>query len=43
MNPISSVYNWTFLQEPLYRWVIFLFALGFIGMAWGTLVSYMKV
>lgn len=38
----DKVKNWPFLQEPLYRWVIFVVAMTFIFMAWGTVLEYMK-
>lgn len=41
-NPVSSVTNWKFLNEPLYRWVLFMVALTLIGVAWRGVVDFMK-
>lgn len=38
----DQIKNWPFLNEPLYRWVIFLFAMIIILMTWGTVIAYMK-
>lgn len=38
----DNIKNWPFLQEPLYRWVIFIIALTFIMMAWRSVLGYMK-
>jgi hypothetical protein len=42
MNPFSSVTDWSFLNEPLYRWFIFFGALLFIALAWKHILEYMK-
>jgi hypothetical protein len=42
MNPISTVVNWEFLQEPLYRWALFLIALTFIAYGWNGVLTFMK-
>lgn len=38
----SKVFDWPFLQEPLYRWFIFLVALFLFGAVWGLILGYMK-
>lgn len=38
----DQIKNWPFLQEPLYRWVIFVIAMTFIFMTWGAVLEYMK-
>lgn len=35
----STLTNWTFLNEPLWRWAIFIVAIGFILWAWGGILS----
>lgn len=42
MNFLDNIKNWPFLQEPLYRWFIFLGALIVIMMCWGILLKYIK-
>jgi hypothetical protein len=37
-NPLSSVTDWKFLQEPLYRWALFVFALICILAAWRAIL-----
>jgi hypothetical protein len=41
-NPVSAAINWQFLNEPLYRWIIFFVALSFIAVAWRGVISFMK-
>ena len=38
----ESVKNWPFLQEPLYRWVVFIIALSFILGAWNSMLNYIR-
>jgi hypothetical protein len=38
----EKIKNWPFLNEPLYRWAIFAFAMIIILMVWGTVLAYMK-
>jgi hypothetical protein len=42
MDLLSSVTNWEFLDEPLYRWAIFLVALSFIAFAWNGSLRILK-
>lgn len=42
MDFINNIKNWPFLQEPLYRWVLFLIALSIIGAVWAIIVGYIK-
>ena len=42
MNFLKSVYQWPFLQEPLYRWAIFVVAMIFIFATWATVIKYMQ-
>ncbi len=39
-NPFTATADWTFLNEPLYRWAIFIFALGLILMAWRGVLGF---
>lgn len=41
-NLFSSIKNWQFLQEPLYRWAIFFVAMCLIAGAWRCTLSYME-
>jgi hypothetical protein len=38
----STIVGWQFLNEPLWRWFIFLFALGAMGFAWKEILGLMK-
>ena len=38
-NPVSS---WPFLQEPAWRWFIFVGALLLILALWGRILGYMR-
>ncbi len=40
-NAIQNIIEWPFLNEPLYRWAIFLIALSFITFAWNGVLSLM--
>lgn len=42
MDFLNNIKNWPVLQEPLYRWFIFLGALIFLMMAWGVILKYIK-
>lgn len=42
MNPLNTAINWEFLDEPLYRWIIFVGALGAITWGWRGVVDLMK-
>lgn len=37
-NPLA----WSFLNEPLWRWGVFVIALGLLLRAWSGVISYMK-
>jgi len=39
---LNYVADWQFLQEPLYRWAIFIFALMAILFGYNGLLSLMK-
>lgn len=38
----NYTYNWPFLNEPLYRWAIFLVAITLIAAAWRGVLDHMK-
>lgn len=40
-NAISKVTTWEFLNEPMYRWFVFLIALSLMLFVWHTVLSYM--
>lgn len=42
MNPINQVVNWKFLDEPLYRWAIFMGAFAAISYGWRGALDLMK-
>lgn len=37
-NPVSGITDWKFLNEPLYRWTLFVFALICILAAWRAIL-----
>lgn len=37
-NPLA----WRFMNEPLWRWFVFVVALGFLLHAWRGVLNYMK-
>lgn len=39
---MSNPFDWAFLNEPLWRWFLFLVAIGFIMGAWGFVLTHMK-
>jgi hypothetical protein len=41
-NPISGVINWTFLNEPVWRWFIFMGALLLMNVAWADILDFIK-
>lgn len=38
-NPVSA---WTFMQEPLWRWFLFIMAFSLMLVVWRGLLGYMK-
>lgn len=42
MDALKSIKDWPFLQEPMWRWFIFLGAMIFISLVWRIILSYMK-
>lgn len=42
MDVLSSIADWPFLQEPLYRWMIFLVAIWAMLFAWNGVLSFMQ-
>lgn len=38
----EKITNWPFLREPIWRWTVFLIAMGFIMAAWHMVLEYMK-
>jgi hypothetical protein len=41
-NPIDSIVNWQFLDEPAYRWAIFAVGSCFFLGAWRGVLDLMK-
>lgn len=39
---ISNLTNWPFLQEPIWRWFVFLIAIGLFLNVWNGVLSYMR-
>lgn len=37
-NPFKSITDWPFLQEPLYRWALFIVAITMILWAWRAIL-----
>lgn len=42
MNPINTVVDWTFLNEPLWRWGLFFMAVMFMSWGWRGILDMMK-
>ena len=38
----NAVTGWRFLNEPLYRWFLFVGAVAFLVGAWKVILGYMK-
>lgn len=38
----NSTAGWSFLDEPLWRWFVFLVVMAFALNAWNGVISYMK-
>ena len=39
---VASIPQWPFMQEPLYRWFLFLGALMGMMIGWNGILSFMK-
>ena len=39
---ITDPVTWEFMDEPFWKWVLFLIALGLAMNAWNGILSYMK-
>lgn len=39
---LDKLTNWSFLNEPLWRWFVFIVAMGFIMWAWRGILSTAK-
>lgn len=39
---LESLTNWPFLNEPIYRWFIFLVAISLFTAAWNGVLSMMQ-
>ena len=42
MNAINQAFNWPFMQEPLWRWFMFLVAITLFSAVWAMILKYMK-
>lgn len=40
MNVISNLTNWSFMDEPLWRWFLFFGALMLIAWGWKGILSF---
>lgn len=38
----EKIYDWNFLNEPLWRWAIFYVAIILIATTWRFILEYMK-
>lgn len=41
-NTLSNAVNWPFLQEPIWRWFVFIIVLSFLLGAWNGALRHMK-
>lgn len=39
---MNSALSWSFLQEPIYRWFIFVVVMILFMTAWGDVLRFMK-
>lgn len=42
LNTLTGLTQWPFLNEPIYRWFIFLIVLSLFGVAWRGVLDHMK-
>jgi hypothetical protein len=42
MNFFQGLADWPFLNEPLWRWAIFMLAIGLISAGWAGVLDFMK-
>jgi len=42
MNFVHKVTDWEFMNEPVWRWFVFLGALMAMGVVWNGILSFMK-
>lgn len=42
MQPLSGLINWEFMNEPLYRWALFLIAWTFLIAAWNSILKIVQ-
>jgi hypothetical protein len=41
-DTLNNITNWQFLNEPLYRWWLFFFAIMLSLLAWNGVLDFMK-
>lgn len=41
-NILSKAVNWEFLNEPIWRWTVFMIAMGGITAAWSGVIRHIK-
>lgn len=39
---MGNIFEWPFLQEPIYRWFMFLIILALFGVVWRGVLNHMK-
>lgn len=39
---MDKLFDWPFLQEPIWRWFLFLIVIGMFFAAWGFVVGHIK-
>ena len=39
---MDKLYDWPFLNEPIWRWFVFLIAIGFLMGAWARVLEMLK-
>jgi len=42
MGAIEKVTSWEFMNEPLWRWFVFLIAWTLMLWVWGAILSFMR-
>lgn len=39
---VTGAFDWEFLNEPFWRWIMFIVALSLVTFAWNGVLAYMK-
>lgn len=42
MGAVSNLFSWPFLNEPIWRWFVFIVAISLFMAAWAGVLAYMR-